>query len=756
MEAAPAPVSQPYATMTTPTAVNVPTPRQRPFSGPDPRLREDVVTQPAFGARGARSMPWAPPAISAAEKQFLDFVAEGEAPGGYNQRFGERPGKNRYDLTSMTINEVIALPPNRAGGHVSAASGRYQFLRKPLAELRDHLGLTGEEQFTPGMQDYLAVERMRQMRDYDDFLSGSLSRERFALNVADEWASLPDLSTGLSRYDGQPAAHTPADLLAQVDALRTGVIIGPPAAADVPDPRLRPASDDPALGARGARFMGDTAAIDTDTFMPTQLAGAVNGEGQIVERGWRGGSVRELQTFLNDNGYTDARGRPLTVDGDFGRRTREAVKSFQAASQIEVDGRVGPETLSAILYTVDPSSSPMPGQVAYVDGANAARSIINPSAPEIAIPLPRQRPERGEGIPDPRMNPRRDPLGFMVDIDRPAIRNADGSISTERTETFEVDGQFWNIPTIVDGKQLSSDQAFAEYEAGRNAAVQGPFASSDEAVSAAKQRSEFIGTLHADAQQPAEWTDIDTMTEVDEEGNYVVRRPSLEEPPRRESRESSMPYRTDEDGNLVVGPADIGWMASEYRSQRLAEGMKEGPAMDKLVSEYGQLLKQSGRFRYASGWSAAEIGKEVSDKRQMFLEAGIPAGPQLDKITNDYERILKRIIAPAARQGQAVASARGATNRRLGGERAAVDRFRPRGTSRRSDDVDLVRSTEAVREFARGIADQYRLVLDRRRYAQPPSYADEREQALVTDALMQAAATPAEMVVRAYAFRGRS
>src|SRR5690606_15639220 len=131
-------------------------------------------------------------------------------------------------------------------------------------------------------------------------------------------------------------------------------------------------------------------------------------------------------------------------------------------------------------------------------------------------------------------------------------------------------------------------------------------------------------------------------------------------------------------------------------------------------------------------------------------------GPQLDKITNDYERILKRIIAPAARQGQAVASARRSTNQRLSGQSAAVDRFRPRGASRRSDDVDLVRSTEAVREFARGLGDMYRTVLDRRRYAPPARSYDEQEQALVTDAMMQASATPAEMVMRAYAFRRRA
>jgi peptidoglycan hydrolase-like protein with peptidoglycan-binding domain len=467
MEAAPSPVSQPYATMTTPTAVNVPTPRQRPFAGPNPRLREDVVTQPSFGAKGAREIQWTAQSSLTREQEEAVRTEAG--------RLGVAPSTLAAVIAYETIGTFDIDIQGGTGGNYR---GLIQFGPNERRDYGYRDGMTFEEQLAGPVHNYLVDRGVRPGHGiaevYSIINAGSLR------NGQPRWGASDRPGWNVRRHVDEITSTR----LPEFTYLDEGW--SPPREeVDIPNPRLRPASDDPALGARGARFMGDTAAIDADTFMPTQLAGAVNGEGQIVERGWRGGSVRELQTFLNDNGYTDARGRPLRVDGDFGRRTKEAVKSFQAASQIEVDGRVGPETLSAILYTVDPSSSPMPGQVAYVDGANAARSIINPSAPEIAIPLPRQRPERGAGIPDPRMNPRRDPLGFMVDVDRPAIRNADGSISTERTETFEVDGQFWNIPTIVGGEQLSSDQAFAEYEAGRNAAVQGPFASADEAVSAA-------------------------------------------------------------------------------------------------------------------------------------------------------------------------------------------------------------------------------------------------------------------------------
>lgn len=155
----------------------------------------------------------------------------------------------------------------------------------------------------------------------------------------------------------------------------------------------------------------------------------------------------------------------------------------------------------------------------------------------------------------------------------------------------------------------------------------------------------------------AQWDDIDAMTEVDEQGNYLAQ-PAPQAPPRA-VRESSMPLRTDAQGNIIVGPADVGREASEYRSRALAGGAQDGPGLDGLVEGFGQELRQSGRFRYPSGWSAADIGREVSDKRQMFIEAGVPPGPQLDKIVNDYERMLMQMIAPQARGQPAVAGLQG-------------------------------------------------------------------------------------------------
>jgi hypothetical protein len=43
---------------------------------------------------------------------------------------------------------------------------------------------------------------------------------------------------------------------------------------------------------------------------------------------------------------------------------------------------------------------------------------------------------------------------------KPILKNADGSVSTEKTITVTDDsGKFYNIPTIINGKRLDSKQA---------------------------------------------------------------------------------------------------------------------------------------------------------------------------------------------------------------------------------------------------------------------------------------------------------
>lgn len=94
----------------------------------------------------------------------------------------------------------------------------------------------------------------------------------------------------------------------------------------------------------------------------------------------------------------------------------------------------------------------------------------------------------------------RDPSGNFIDQSRPVIQNPDGSISTERTITVEVDGKYYLIPTIVNGKILDPKKAISLFNLGSNKPV-GVFNSSNEAHSAAIQRSKRIGEIYGPANQ---------------------------------------------------------------------------------------------------------------------------------------------------------------------------------------------------------------------------------------------------------------
>jgi putative chitinase len=69
----------------------------------------------------------------------------------------------------------------------------------------------------------------------------------------------------------------------------------------------------------------------------------------VLEKGSHGPDVQNLQQSLQRLGYTGRDGQPLEVDGDFGANTEFAVRAFQRAHHLQVDGRAGHrQTLPAI------------------------------------------------------------------------------------------------------------------------------------------------------------------------------------------------------------------------------------------------------------------------------------------------------------------------------------------------------------------------------------------------------------------------
>jgi putative chitinase len=68
----------------------------------------------------------------------------------------------------------------------------------------------------------------------------------------------------------------------------------------------------------------------------------------VLKTGDRNAAVDELQTHLNNLGYTGSQGRALIIDQDFGHDTRYAVETFQHNQHLHVDGVVGPNTWTAL------------------------------------------------------------------------------------------------------------------------------------------------------------------------------------------------------------------------------------------------------------------------------------------------------------------------------------------------------------------------------------------------------------------------
>lgn len=63
----------------------------------------------------------------------------------------------------------------------------------------------------------------------------------------------------------------------------------------------------------------------------------------LLKKGSQGEAVKKIQKIINAKGYK------LTEDGDFGSKTEAAVKAFQKANGLEVDGEVGPMTWGVLL-----------------------------------------------------------------------------------------------------------------------------------------------------------------------------------------------------------------------------------------------------------------------------------------------------------------------------------------------------------------------------------------------------------------------
>ncbi len=132
--------------------------------------------------------------------RILDFVSAPESNGNYNAWYGHANAAE--DLSRVSLNQILGWQEQRLkDGAPSTATGRYQFMLLTLRTLKEQLSLTGTEKFTPLLQDQLAMQLLKR-RGYDQWRAGKMSDATFANNLADEWASLPNVRSGRSQYAG--------------------------------------------------------------------------------------------------------------------------------------------------------------------------------------------------------------------------------------------------------------------------------------------------------------------------------------------------------------------------------------------------------------------------------------------------------------------------------------------------------------------------------------------------------------------------
>ncbi len=134
----------------------------------------------------------------------LDLIGDKESGGNYNAFYGNARN-NEVDFTSMKVKDVRSWQERFVKqGSKSSAVGKYQIIRKTMDQLISDLNLTGDELFDEAMQDKMAI-KLADKRGYSKWKSGGLSDDKFANNLAKEWASFPVIGGdkhGRSYYAG--------------------------------------------------------------------------------------------------------------------------------------------------------------------------------------------------------------------------------------------------------------------------------------------------------------------------------------------------------------------------------------------------------------------------------------------------------------------------------------------------------------------------------------------------------------------------
>lgn len=243
------------------------------------------------------------------------------------------------DLSSLTVGQIQDLQhldpkhPNRL-----FAVGKYQIIPSTMDAAVNKLNLDRNERFTPELQDKIFSDFLivsKQSAVYDFIASKpEASIEAAQRGLAREWASFGDPDKGGKTHYKAPnrASITLEQSAAALNQMRTEY------QANV----AKGLSAEQAWSA--ATNMGPGQFEHIAKAQTAQPHTAIN----TLHEGAHNPAVGELQTQLNNLGYTDASGRPLEPDSHFGPATRVAVENFQRDHGLADDGAVGPATRAAL------------------------------------------------------------------------------------------------------------------------------------------------------------------------------------------------------------------------------------------------------------------------------------------------------------------------------------------------------------------------------------------------------------------------
>ncbi|SEM16017.1 Putative peptidoglycan binding domain-containing protein, partial [Luteibacter sp. UNCMF331Sha3.1] len=101
--------------------------------------------------------------------------------------------------------------------------------------------------------------------------------------------------------------------------------------------------------------------------------------GRALRPGAQGEDVRQLQEQLMRLGYTDAQGRPLHADGEYGPGTQAAVRAFQRDHDLVADGLSGRQTLASVRQAADGRDALVASAHRPHDEVLAAYRVIEPA-----------------------------------------------------------------------------------------------------------------------------------------------------------------------------------------------------------------------------------------------------------------------------------------------------------------------------------------------------------------------------------------